>query len=393
MPETIKLAEELIRFRTDHSSELEHAVGFVTGWLGGQGIDFEVFTHEGLPVLVAYAGPEKYEQKEKSDIIFHAHLDVVPGKPEQFEPVIAEGRLYGRGAYDMKGALAAMMTAVAELNQDSGGHRVLLAIVPDEERARGKKRASQFLVERGCAAPFVICGEPTNLDVGVQAKGVLVLRIKSFGKSAHGSTPWLGENAILKSLWLYRRINRLPFARERSSVFDGPSINLGHISGGDVLNKVPDSCVLGLDIRYLPTQYPHEIVRQIRNLASDSADVEVLYQRPPAVTDPDLPYVRALLRAVKVESATSAISVGRDGSSDVIYFLEKGFPGVEFGPKGANHHGDDEYVEVESLTEYERILVHFVRNLEELGAEPGGKGWFTMLTRLRRLFRTGRRSF
>lgn len=393
MPEILRLAEELIRFQTDHSTELEPAFGFVRGWLEAQGIEVEVFTHEGLPVLIACVGPTFLDQKEKSDIIFHAHLDVVPGKPEQFNPLITQGRLYGRGAYDMKGALAAIMGALADLKEDSAGRRVLLAVVPDEETARGKKRASQFLVERGYTAPFVICGEPTNLDVGVQAKGVLVLRIKSFGKSAHGSTPWLGENAILKALWLYRRIHRLPFARERSSVFDGPSINLGHISGGDVLNKVPDACVLGLDIRYLPTQVPHEIVRQIRTLASDSAEVEVLYQRPPAVADPNLPYVRALLQAIRLESSTSAISVGRDGASDVTYFLEKGIPGVEFGPRGANHHGDDEYVEVESLQEYRRILVYFVRHLEDLGAELGGKRWSTMLAKLKKLFRTVRRFF
>lgn len=388
MSEVVKLTEELIRFRTERKNEIERAVGFIRGWLEAHDIAVEVLMNEGLPVLVASVGSE---ETAKIDIIFHAHLDVVPGKPDQYSPFIVEGKIYGRGAYDMKGALAAMMTALVELKEDSGGHRVLLLVVPDEERAAGRKRASQFLVERGYRGNFVICGEPTDLDVGVQAKGVLVLRLKVFGRSAHGSTPWLGKNAILRAIKLYKRINRLSFAKERSAVFNSPSINLGDISGGDVLNKVPDYCVLGLDIRYLPNQYPHEILQQIRGLDSEGMEVEVLYQRPPVIVEPNLPFVKALLAAIKLESATSAISVGRDGSSDVIYFLEEGIPGVEFGPRGANHHGDEEYIEIESLMEYERVLVYYVRNLEDLGAQAGGGLWFTIANRLKRLFRIGRR--
>ncbi len=390
MFEVVKLTEELVRFRTDRSDEIERAAGFVRGWLEAQNVEVEVLQNEGLPTLVASVGPGDIA---KADIIFHAHLDVVPGKSDQFNSFVVDGKIYGRGTYDMKGALAAMMMAMAELKENSGGHRVLLLVVPDEERAAGKRRASQFLVEKGYQGSFVICGEPTNLDVGVQAKGVLVLRLKVYGRSAHGSTPWLGENAILKSINLYRRVSHLGFAKERSAVFDSPSINLGEISGGDILNKVPDLCTLGIDIRYLPNQYPHEILRQIRNLDSEQMEVEILYQRPPAAVDPNIPFIKSLLAAIKLESATSAISVGRDGSSDVIYFLEKGIPGVEFGPRGANHHGDEEYVDIGSLVEYERVLVYFVRNFEELGAKAGGGLWSTLASRLKKLFRIGNHFF
>ena len=108
----------------------------------------------------------------------------------------------------------------------------------------------------GFIGDFAITGEPTDLHVGVQAKGVLALRIVVSGRAAHGSTPWLGDNAVLKAIDVFRRIETLPFSRESSELFDRPSINLGRINGGDALNKVPDECTMDVDIRYLPNQDP-----------------------------------------------------------------------------------------------------------------------------------------
>ena len=119
-----------------------------------------------------------------------------------------------------------------------------------------------------CALPiyFAITGEPTNLHVGVQAKGVLALRILVYGTSAHGSTPWLGDNAVLKAIDVFRRIESMPFTLESSDLFDRPSVNLGRIVGGDAPNKVPEECAMDVDIRYLPEQDPGELLAQIRAL-------------------------------------------------------------------------------------------------------------------------------
>lgn len=387
MSEVLKLTEELVRYRTDQPSEIENAMGFARGWLEAHDIRVEMHENNNLPILIATVG------SGKPSIIFHAHLDIVPGKSEQFNPTIFEGKLYGRGTYDMKGALAAMMCSLTALRNSLEGHKVRLVIVPDEEKETGKRKASEYLVEKGISGDFVICGEPTDLDIGIQAKGVLALEITVFGKSAHGSTPWKGENAIVKAVNLYRRIISLSFARERSTVFDGPSINLGQISGGDVINKVPEECKITLDIRYLPVQSPHDILSQIRTACGDETKIEVLFQRPPAILEPENPFVQVLLSVIKDESETVALSVGRDGTSDVTYFLERGIPGVEFGPKGANHHADDEYIEIDSLEAYERILTKFALNPYNISVEiKRGISW-AILSKLKKLFRTGRPSF
>ena len=220
-----------------------------------------------------------------------------------------------------------------------------------------------MMVHDGLTADFVVCGEPTDMQVGVQAKGVLMLQIDVAGTAAHGATPWLGDNAVLRAVNLFRSIADLPFASESAPLFDRPSINLGRIQGGDAVNKVPDTCRMHVDVRYLPTQSPDEVLRQVSSL-DPRASVEVLLELRPADVPPDHPFVRTLLRAAgRYEPSTA--SVGRDGASDAVAFLDAGVASVEFGPRGAGHHGPEEHVEIESLPRYRRALTDFARMVAE----------------------------
>jgi succinyl-diaminopimelate desuccinylase len=351
------LTERLIRYDTSDGEGIRKAAGFVKGWLESRDIEVDELEIRGLPLLTARVGPA-----EGPTIVFHGHLDVVPARPEQFDPVVEGDRIYGRGAYDMKGALAAMMGALQEL-RDARGVRVLLAVVPDEESEEEIDRGTEVLIKSGYTGDFAITGEPTDLHVGVQAKGVLAMRLEVIGTAAHGATPWLGDNAILKALQSFRSIESLPFARESSDLFDRPSINLGRILGGDALNKVPDSCVIDVDIRYLPGQDPHEIRRQV----SELADITVVAQfhRAPAIVDRNNPFVRVLGESVAKVLDSETMSVGRDGASDAICFITAGVPAVEFGPIGGGHHGPQEWVSISSLESYRRALVDFVRQIPD----------------------------
>src|SRR6266480_2125639 len=124
------LAERLISYDTSRQEELLAAAGFVKGWLESRDIEVQELDHNGLPVLMAEVGPT--DDNHAAGVVLHGHLDVVPGRPEQFEPRVEGDRLYGRGAYDMKGALACLLLALADLrSQDEV--RVRLGIVPDEE--------------------------------------------------------------------------------------------------------------------------------------------------------------------------------------------------------------------------------------------------------------------
>jgi succinyl-diaminopimelate desuccinylase len=353
--ELVTLASRLISYETSSSEAVLECAGFAEGWLEARGIETKSDEVRGLPVLRAEVGPEG-----APTVVLHGHLDVVPGQAGQFEPRVEDDRLYGRGAYDMKGALAAMMLSVAAM-RDQEAVRVRLGIVGDEESEEEAERGSDHLVDSGFTGDFAITGEPTDLHIGVEAKGVLALRVQVGGVAAHGATPWLGDNAVLRAIEVFRSIESLPFARHSSELFDRPSINLGRILGGDALNKVPDRCAIDVDIRYLPDQDPATVLEQVRGVPG--TEVEKLFTRPPAIVDRDLPYVRALRAAAGSHHDGEPMSVGRDGASDAVSFLRVGVPAVEFGPVGEGHHGPAEWVSVSSLHAYRQALDTFLGSL------------------------------
>ncbi len=355
------LCERLITYDTSTVEGIQSAAGFIKGWLEARDVEVRSGMHKGRPVLAATVGAD-----DGPTVVLHGHLDVVPGRAEQFQPRVEDDRLYGRGAYDMKGGLAGMMCATRDLATQSAV-RVHFACVADEETDDDDEKGSDWLIGRGYRGDFAITGEPTDLRIGVQAKGVLAIRIEVTGKAAHGSTPWLGDNAVLKAVDVFRQVESLPFARESSEMFDRPSINLGRIIGGDALNKVPDTCGIDVDIRYLPTQDRREILEAINALPDTHATI--LFQRAPALVEAANPMVRALARAVHA-STVDPVSVGRDGASDAVSFLSVGVPAVEFGPTGGGHHGPEEWVSIPSLESYHRALVDFVHLVPDaLGAK------------------------
>lgn len=350
-----RLTERLVAHDSSNREGVVEVARFVDAWLEARDIDVHVTRVRGLPVLSAEVG-----RGSGPLILFHGHIDVVPGHPRQFVPRLAGDRLVGRGTYDMKGAVAAMMLALHDVAGHDGA-RVRLVVVPDEESEEDVQRASEQLVRDGLQADFAITGEPTDLMVGVQAKGVLAVRLCVTGTAAHGATPWLGDNAILKAHDVYRGLETLPFASASSEMFRRPSINLGRIAGGEALNQVPDACTIDVDIRYLPGQDPDEILAEIEGLPDTS--IVSVFQRAPAYVDAANPFVDRLCHTVGHLHRGTTTSVGRDGASDAVSFLEAGIPAVEFGPTGGGHHGPEEWVSVSSLARYRRALTAFVHSL------------------------------
>jgi succinyl-diaminopimelate desuccinylase len=332
---------------------VHEAAGFIKGWLDARGIDSVQEECRGLPVIRAESG-----DGGGNTVVLHGHLDVVPAEEGQFEPRVEGDRLIGRGAYDMKAALAAMMLAMPVPGEELPGLKVRLGIVSDEESEESANRGSDFLVESGLTGDFAITGEPTDMHVGVAAKGVLGLRVGVSGRSAHGSTPWLGDNAILRAVEMFRAIESLPFAAESSELFDHPSISLGRIWGGDALNKVPDYCAIDVDIRFLPHQRPEQIREEIRGLGP--AGMEDIIVLPPIDPETDSPWIRSLVEVAGSRHRGPTLPVGRDGASDAVSFIRAGMPAVEFGPTGADHHGPGEWVSIASLETYLLTLKDFL---------------------------------
>jgi succinyl-diaminopimelate desuccinylase len=357
------LTERLITYDTSSLEGMQAAAGFVKGWLEARDVEVTGATHNGRPVLAASVGATS-----GPTVVLHGHLDVVPGHPDQYAPRVAGDRLFGRGAYDMKGGLAAMMCATRDVAEQKDV-RVHFVCVSDEEDDEVEQRGSDYLVEQGYTGDFAVTGEPTDLHIGIEAKGVLAMRLEVQGVSAHGSTPWLGDNAVLKAIDVFRRIESMAFTRESSDLFDRLSLNLGRILGGDAVNKVPDVCTIDVDVRFLPGQDSQEILDAVNSLPD--THVVKTFRRSPAIVRRENPYVQALGKTIEsIAPRPRGISVGRDGASDAVCFIDAGVPAVEFGPVGTGHHGPEEWVSIRSLGQYRQALVDFVRRLpEELQGE------------------------
>src|SRR3954451_9992824 len=297
--ELVVLAKRLISYETCEPEAISKAAGFVEGWLEARGIEAERDEARGLPVIKAEVGPEG-----APTVVLHGHLDGGPGFSGQFEPKVEGDKLYGDGAYDMKGAIAAMLVVTAAM-RDQDRVRVRLGIVGDEESEEDAERGSDHLVDSGFTGDFAITCEPTDLHIGIEPKGVLALRLEIDGTAAHGATPWLGVNAVLGAIDVFRSIESLPFARHSSELFDRPSINLGRIWGGDALNKVPDRCVIDVDIRHLPDQDPAEVLRQVQGLPD--SEVLATFTRPPAQVDRESVFVKTLCEATAIHVDGEAI--------------------------------------------------------------------------------------
>ena len=354
------LAERLITYDTSSIDGLRAAAGFVKGWLEAREIDVEDHDFNGLPVLTAEIGP-----RDAPDVVLHGHLDVVPGRPEQFTPRVEGDRLIGRGAYDMKGALAAMMCALHDVADRGARARAL----PVRARTRSPRTSTRARRTRWCArASSATSRSPASRPSSTSAsrpRACSRCRIVVSGRAAHGSTPWLGDNAVLKAIDVFRRIETLPFSRESSELFDRPSINLGPDQRRRRAEQGPGRVHHGRR-HPLParTRTPVSILEQIR--AIPDIDIPRTFIRKPAYVSRANPYVMALCDVAARLTSGESLSVGRDGASDAGSFLEAGRPGRRVRPRRrAATTAPTSGSRSISLSRYRQALGDFIRHLPE----------------------------
>lgn len=347
----VDLLKDLVAIDSSTKDGANKAVEYCSNWLTERGLTVNLIKNNGYKMLVCEIG------NGDKTLIFNGHVDVVSGNPDQFIPVIENGKLYGRGAADMKAGVAAMMCAMAELMNQDFGLKIQLQIVSDEET--GGFNCSGYLAKQGYVGDFVICSEPTQLGIGLQAKGVLQADIEISGKPSHGSRPWEGINAIEKAYHVYEKIRSLPFTREKTEFYASPSINLAKIRAGEVYNKVPETCLISFDIRYLPTQDKDEIIRQIKSV-TDGRVMEKMFSLPVSTKLED-PFITLLQPVIEKHTESAAKIFGQHGSADTVFFAAFGIPAIEFGPSGADWHGDREYVELDSVLTYHAMLIDFAK--------------------------------
>jgi succinyl-diaminopimelate desuccinylase len=291
-------------------------------------------------------------------IILNAHLDVVSGKPEQFNPKLKGDRLYGRGAQDMKGAAACEVLVFKELAKKAD-YPLGLQLVTDEEI--GGFNGTKYQIEKGVRADFVIAGEPTGLGVNNKAKGIIWVKVKAKGKSAHGAYPWQGDNAIYKiNDFLDNLKNKYPLPQKEAWK---TTVNVAKITADNkTFNKVPDTAEVWLDVRYIPED-AKTITKNLKKLLPKGVRMEISENEPAQTTDENNSYVKLLRKSVKDVTGKTSPVIVKHGGSDIRHHNDVGCNGVTFGPVGGGLHTDNEWVSIRSLEEYYNVLKHFLLSI------------------------------
>lgn len=389
-----RLCNELIRAKGENPpGDVTDAAQVVERFLTENDISYQTFEPvDGHRSVVASVG------KGKPSLIFCGHIDVVPagdlGKwtVQPYAGEVKQGRLYGRGSTDMKGGVAAMLMAVAAAKdyENELDGRVTMAIVPDEE-AQGPAGVQWLLENRKLEAAMCIITEPTSYFgseycIVAGERGTCWLRITAHGKSAHGSMPALGRNAIEMLIELLPTLKVLETEpvktpkdaetlikngekelRNTARKQDVPvtslartlthyTVNLGVISGGTKSNVVPDKCEAEIDVRVPIGGHPEGVEKFVRCLLPKDMEYQVVNKTLPSYTPSNHPLVRSVQESAQQVFGYRPSPICMAATTDAHYFREQlGIPTVTFGPGYLDlAHAYDEFVylkDIESAAE------------------------------------------
>ncbi|MGE5839674.1 MAG: M20 family metallopeptidase [Deltaproteobacteria bacterium] len=358
MKDLLDLTKNLIRFKSmlSRPEEIERCVDFIEQFLKAIGATCKRIECGGVPSIAALPQPDF------APVLLMSHIDVVDAPEELFEPVEKEGKLYGRGSVDDKYAAALSMVLFREhlqkARKEGKGQEDLpfgILITGDEE-AGGHKGAKEAL--KAIRTDFCIALDGGNLrKIVTKEKGVLRLKLVSRGKAAHGSRPWLGENAIEKLFEDYQAIKG--FFRDEDPEHWHKTINFSIIHAGKSANQVPDLAEAFFDVRYTEKDDVDTLVQQMRGKIKGVLSVEM---KEPLFLGERSPYLDLLLEVSK------GTTLGFEhGASDARFLQEHGTPGIVWGPNGdLSAHAYDEHVNLDSLYELYGTLDRFIGRANEV---------------------------
>jgi acetylornithine deacetylase len=294
-------------------------------------------------------------------LMFNGHTDVVDsrGMTDPFVPRVDGNRMYGRGAYDMKGGLAAALIAAQRAKSLALRGDVHVSCVVDEEVASIGSQAIVREIARWPADAVVVV-EPTEELLLVAHKGFVWLDVETHGRAAHGSRPDLGIDAIAKMGWVLSGIGHLDRrlrAHPSHEYLGSGSIHASLISGGQELSSYPAKCRLQIERRTIPGENIEHVRAEIQSIldaaAYDdddfSAELHVGLHREPFAIAPDNDLVRALQHLAPQHLGHELTLAGGAFWADSALFHAAGIPTVLLGPRGAGAHADVEWVDLDSV--------------------------------------------
>ena len=360
MKEVADLTAALVRIDSVNPALVPGGAGegeiarFVAAWLTAAGLEVQTVERDGRPSVIGIARGRGGGRS----LLLNAHTDTVGviTMARPFDPHIENGRLHGRGSYDMKGALAAAMLATRDALALELAGDVIVAAVADEELGSAGTESVLDHVRAGAA---IVC-EPTELRLAVAHRGFAGFEIETHGVAAHGSRPDVGVDAIEKMGPVLVALGDL--SRELRSGSAHPllgtrSLHASLIEGGQEMSSYPARCVLMGERRTLPGETHADLERELRAAAGD-ADVRILVSRDPFSIDEHHELVRTLAELTGEHEV-----VGLPFWTDAGLTAAAGIPTVLFGPAGDGAHASEEWVEIASLERCRQVYLAAARAL------------------------------
>jgi acetylornithine deacetylase/succinyl-diaminopimelate desuccinylase-like protein len=306
--------------------------------------------------------------KIRQTILLAPHLDTVNVVSDaQLKPVKRGGKIYGRGACDTKGSVAVMFQALCDLaasKQRPAETEIIFTGLIDEENGQS---GSRYLADKKFKADLAIVGEPTRNTIATAHKGSVWLEVTTHGRSAHGATPWHGENAAHSMARVVDALQTdyaIALKKKKHLLLGFGTVSVGTIRGGTQTNIVPDQCLIGVDRRTLPgeseawTRQSMGAFLKARGLQAQVSNVK-LKPCPALETNPKLPLVKQFLQSTGQKHA-----IGLHYFCDAAVLAGGGIPSVVFGPGDiAQAHTADEWVEISQLEQGCARLLAFLKSL------------------------------
>jgi acetylornithine deacetylase len=338
-------------------------MSFAAAWLADAGLEVDVVqAAPGRPSVVATARGTGGGRS----LMLNGHLDTVgvDGMREPHTPRVRDGRLYGRGGYDMKGGVAAcMLAAAAAVDAELAGDVVVSAVADEEHSSVGMQAV---LAQR--RADACIVAEPTSLDVVVAHKGFAWWEISAAGRAAHGSQPHLGVDAIAAIGPVLVAVGELErsLAGRRHELLDRGSVHASLIAGGQELSSYPERCVLAVERRTLPgedaAQLDAELARLVAAGAGDARlSGRTTLARAPFEVSPEEPIVALLRDCAASQLGREPAVRGHSAWMDAAFSSAAGIPTVVFGPDGGGAHAVEEWVDLASVRDCAQVLLATAR--------------------------------
>lgn len=348
----IQTTVQLMRFQSvkDNYQEKKAIIQYVGKLFSGTGLVLRYFEKNQNPSLVITTNRRLHQK-----IFLNGHLDVVPAEKSDFGLKVEKNKLFGRGSGDMKTACAVMIETMKLFSKKRRCFSLGLMLTTDEE-VGGKDGVGFLLKEKGFSSDLAIIpdgGKGLN-EIILKQKGVLQLKITAKGKAAHGAHPFLGKNAVEKVLEDYFKI-RKNFSNVRTGQWKN-TLNLGKISGGEAVNKVPDSAEMFLDIRYIQKADRKKLIERLKQI---KCSFSVIGEGNPFIQGRHSGI--SLFKKIVEQKTKKQVRYSKvEGASDGRYFSEKGIPTVITKIKAGNIHGQNEWVDRKEIILFQEALSEFI---------------------------------